>query len=150
DGGSSRWSPMAFAHDALLDSRMTEVEQARSWSPRVISKLEGLIRDGSDKSLYRINPLAFARDRAMGDAEAIDLFLHAARSGLFEMHWDVLCPQSGMVLESFGTLRTLKTHYACGLCDVSGETELDDFIEVTFSLSPALRRLSFHDPDHLS
>ena len=66
------------------------------------------------------------------------------------MHWDVLCPQSGMVLESFGTLRTLKTHYVCGLCDVSGETDLDDFIEVTFSLSPALRQLSFHEPDILS
>ena len=100
---------MTLVHDALLDSSMTEIEQARSWTPRVISKLEGLIRDGSDRSLYRVNPLAFARDRSIEEAEAIDLFLHAARSGLFEMHWDVLCPQSGMVLESFGTLRTLRT-----------------------------------------
>src|SRR4029453_656295 len=110
----------------------------------------GLIRDGSDRSLYRVNPLAFARDRSIEEAEAIDLFLHAARSGLFEMHWDVLCPQSGMVLDSFGSLRTLKTHYVCGLCDVSGETDLDDFIEGTFSVSPSLRRLSFHDPGSLS
>ena len=100
---------MTLVHDALLDSSMTEIEQPRSWTPRVISKLEGLIRDGSDRSLYRVNPLAFARDRSIEEAEAIDLFLHAARSGLFEMHWDVLCPQSGMVLESFGTLRTLRT-----------------------------------------
>jgi class 3 adenylate cyclase len=141
---------MTSVQDALLDSKMTEIERARSWSPRVISKLEGLIRDGTDTSLYRVNPLAFARDRSIAEAEAIDLFLHAARSGLFEMHWDVLCPQSGMVLESFGTLRSLKTEYVCGLCDVSGETDLDDFIEVTFSLSPDLRRLSFHAPDSLS
>jgi Family of unknown function (DUF5939) len=79
-------------------------------------------------SRYRINPLAFARDRAITEAESIDLFLHATRSGLFEMSWDVVCPQSGMVLDSFGALRTLKTHYVCGLCDVSGETDLDDFI----------------------
>jgi len=78
------------------------------------------------------------------------LFLHATRSGLFEMSWDVVCPQSGMVLDSFGALRTLKTHYVCGLCDVSGETDLDDFIEVTFTVSPQLRRLPFHDPDSLS
>jgi hypothetical protein len=129
---------------------MTEIEQARSWSPRVISKFETLIRDGDDLSLYRVNPLAFARDRAIAEAESIDLFLHAARCGLFEMHWDVLCPQPGMVLESFGALRTLKTHYVCGLCDVTGETGLDDFIEVTFSVSPQFRRLSFHDPDFLS
>ena len=62
------------------------------------------------------------------------------------MRWDVLCPQSGMVLDSFGTLRTLKTHYVCGLCDVTGETDLDDFIQVTFSPTRQLRRMSFHEP----
>ena len=99
---------MAPVADALLEGKMTEIEQVRSWSPRVISKFEALIRDGDDRSLYRVNPLAFARDRAVAEAEAIDLLLHAARCGLFEMHWDVLCPQSGMVLDSFGALRTLR------------------------------------------
>src|SRR4029450_6845311 len=141
---------MTSIQERLLESKMTEIEQARSWSPRVISKFETLIRSGDDLSLYRVNPLAFARDRAIAEAESIDLFLHATRSGLFEMHWDVLCPQSGMVLDSFGALRTLKTHYVCGLCDVSGDTDLDDFIEGTFSLSPQLGRLPFHDPDSLS
>jgi class 3 adenylate cyclase len=141
---------MSGIDDGLLERKMTEIEQARSWSPRVISKFEALIRSSEDLSLYRVNPLAFARDRAIAEGECIDLFLHAARCGLFEMHWDVLCPQSGMVLDSFGSLRTLKTHYVCGLCDVSGETDLDDFIEVTFSASPNVRRLSFHDPASLS
>src|SRR5215468_7861124 len=141
---------MHHVQERLLESKMTEVEQARSWSPRVISKFETLIRGDDDLSLYRVNPLAFARDRAIADDEAVDLFLHAARYGLFEMSWDVLCPQSGMVLDSFGALRTLKTHYVCGLCDLTGETDLDDFIEVTFSLSPQLRLLSFHEPGALS
>ena len=141
---------MSNIQERLLESKMTAIEQARSWSPRVISKFETLLRSGDDLSLYRVNPLAFARDRSIADAESIDLFLHATRSGLFEMNWDVICPQSGMVLDSFGALRTLKTHYVCGLCDVTGETDLDDFIEVTFSVSPQLRRLPFHDPDSLS
>ena len=141
---------MISIQERLLEGKMTEIEQARSWSPRVISKFETLIRSGDDLSLYRVNPLAFARDRAVTEAESIDLFLHATRSGLFEMSWDVVCPQSGMVLDSFGALRTLKTHYVCGLCDVSGETDLDDFIDVTFTVSPQLRRLPFHDPDSLS
>jgi hypothetical protein len=141
---------MSNVQDRLIESRMTEIEQARAWSPRTISKFETLIRSGDDLALYRLNPLAFARDRAIAEAECIDLFLHAARSGLLEMNWDVVCPQSGMVLDSFGALRTLKTHYVCGLCDVSGETDLDDFIEVTFTVSPQVRRLPFHDPASLS
>jgi len=141
---------MTNIQEWLLESKMTEIEQARSWSPRVISKFETLIRSGDDLSLHRVNPLAFARDRAISEAESIDLFLHATRSRLFEMSWDVVCPQSGMVLDSFGALRTLKTHYVCGLCDVTGDTDLDDFIEVTFTVSPKLRRLPYHDPDTLS
>jgi class 3 adenylate cyclase len=141
---------MTEIRDRLLDSKMTEIEQVRSWSPRVISKFETLIRSGDDLSVYRVNPLAFARDHAIAEPESIDLFLHATRCGLFDMSWDIICPQSGMVLDSFGALRTLKTHYVCGLCDVSGDTDLDDFIEVTFSVSSHLRRLPFHDPDSLS
>ena len=96
--------------ERLLESKMIGIEQVRSWSPRVISKFESLIRSGDDFSLYRVNPLTFARDRGIAEAESIDLFLHATRNGLFDMSWDVVCPQSGMVLESFGALRTLKTH----------------------------------------
>ena len=56
------------------------------------------------------------------------------------MHWDVLCPQSGMVLDSFGALRTLKTHYVCGLCDVIGETDLARIIREAIGDTPTTRR----------
>jgi class 3 adenylate cyclase len=141
---------MAQLDEGLLERRMTEVERARQWSPRVISKFEGLLRSSGEAELHRANPLAFARERGVGESEAIDLFLHAARAGLFQMNWDVLCPHSGMVLDSFGTLRSLNAHYACGLCNIEGETQLDDFVEVTFTVDPLVRHLSLHDPDQLS
>jgi len=72
---------MADVQDRLLESKMTEIEQARSWSPRVISKFETLIRSGDDLSLYRVNPLAFARDRAIAEAEAVDRIVPCSHSG---------------------------------------------------------------------
>jgi class 3 adenylate cyclase len=141
---------MTFIDEGLLESKMTEIEQARSWSPRVISKFETLIRSGDEVIVHRANPLAFARDRGVAEPESIDLFLHAARAGLVDMHWDILCPHSGLVLESFGKLRALRSHFVCGLCDIDGQTELDDFIEVSFSVSPQVRRLALHDVDNLS
>ena len=129
---------------------MTQVEQARAWSPRVISPVRDLHPQRRGGGLYRANPLAFARERGVAEPEAIDLFFHAARAGLLDMHWDILCPHSGLVLESFGKLRALKSHFVCGLCDIDGETELDDFIEVAFSVSPQVRRLSLHDAENLS
>jgi class 3 adenylate cyclase len=141
---------MASIDERLLENKMTQIEQARTWSPRVISKFETLIRSGDEVSLYRANPLAFARDRGVAEPESIDLFLHAARAGLVDMHWDILCPHSGLVLESFGRLRALRSHFVCGLCDIDGQTDLDDFIEVSFSVSPQVRRLALHDVDNLS
>src|SRR5215831_14581620 len=49
---------MTHVQERFLERKMTEIEQARSWSPRVISKLEALIRSGDDLALYRVNPLA--------------------------------------------------------------------------------------------
>jgi hypothetical protein len=83
---------MAQLDEALLERRMTKVERARAWSPRVISKLEGLLPSDDEAGLHRVNPLAFARERGVIESEAIDLSLHAARAGLFQMGWDVLCP----------------------------------------------------------
>jgi class 3 adenylate cyclase len=141
---------MTSIDERLLENKMTHIEQARAWSPRVISKFETLIRSGDEVSVYRANPVAFARDRGVAEPESIDLFLHAARAGLFDMHWDILCPHSGLVLESFGKLRGLRSHFVCGLCDIDGQTDLDDFIEVSFSVSPQVRRLTLHDVDSLS
>jgi class 3 adenylate cyclase len=141
---------MALVDERLLESKMTQIEQARAWSPRVISKFETLIRSGDEVTVHRANPLAFARDRGVAEPESIDLFLHAARAGLVDMHWDILCPHSGLVLESFGRLRSLRSHFVCGLCDIDGQTDLDDFIEVSFSVSPQIRRLALHDVDNLS
>lgn len=141
---------MSIVSEALLERRMIQVEAVRSWSPRSIAKLESLIRGGDDASLYRVSPLAFGAERGLEATEAVDLFLHATRAGLFQMHWDVLCPQSGMVLESFPALKTLKSHYVCGLCDIEGETQLDDFIEVSFTVSPEVRAIALHRPELLS
>ncbi|MGY4400800.1 hypothetical protein ACVIYL_001603 [Bradyrhizobium sp. USDA 3315] len=66
------------------------------------------------------------------------------------LHWDILCPHSGLVLESFGKLRALRSHFVCGLCDIDGQTDLDDFIQASFSVSPQVRRLALHDVDNLS
>jgi hypothetical protein len=48
---------MMLLQERLLESKMIGIEQIRSWSPRVISKFESLIRSGDDFSLYRVNPI---------------------------------------------------------------------------------------------
>lgn len=136
--------------EKLLDERLEALERARTWSPRVVSKLEALIRTGDDRALFRVNPIKFAADRNMAEAEGIDLFLYASHLGLFEMNWYLLCPVCGMVMESFGSLQSLHDHYHCELCVETFPTILDDYVEINFTVASAIRPILFNTPEKLS
>ncbi|HZR73547.1 adenylate/guanylate cyclase domain-containing protein [Bradyrhizobium sp.] len=133
-----------------LEERLGALEAAKSWSPRVVSRLETLLRSGADEALYRINPIQFATEKSIAEGEAIDLFLHGCVAGLFDMDWQLVCPMCSDVVESFRSLRKLHTHFRCHLCRSDYDAALDDFISVTFTVSPAVRSIRFHRPDALS
>jgi class 3 adenylate cyclase len=133
-----------------LEQCLVALEAAKSWSPRVVSRLEMLLRSGTDEALYRINPIAFATEKSIAEAEAIDLFLHACVAGLFDMDWMLVCPMCSDVVESFRSLRKLHTHFHCHLCQSDYDAALDDCITVTFTVSPGVRSIRFHRPDTLS
>src|SRR5215469_1075154 len=132
-----------------LEQRLGLVEMARSWSPRVISKLESAIRSYQDDDLYRFNPVRHAIQTGMAESEAIALFLHATRSGLFTMEWHLVCTSCGHLVESLRGMGNLHSHYNCDMCFAENEATLDDFIHVTFTVSPEIRRLVFHEPETL-
>ena len=112
--------------------------------------IEHLVREGSDPDLCRINVLAFAGKRNLDEERAIAAFLHAARLGLFELSWNVLCPGCGGVLEAATTLKTVnRDEYDCGLCAAGYKPTLDEMVEVTFTVSPRVRRIAGHSPDSL-
>ena len=141
---------MAAIHEKRLEDRLAELESARTWSPRLISKLESHIRSANDAELLRINPIKFATDKSLNEEEAIDLFLHAAALGLFEMTWNLICPICSCIIESFRALKNLNSHCHCNNCRADLVAALDDMIAVTFTVSPAIRRIGYHDPGTLT
>jgi class 3 adenylate cyclase len=136
-------------NEGELEQRLGLVEMARSWSPRVIAKLENVIRSYQDDDLYRFNPLRYAIQTGMAESEAIALFLHATRSGLFTMEWHLVCGSCGHLVESLRSMGNLHSHYNCDMCFAENEATLDDFIHVTFTVLPEIRRLVFHEPETL-
>lgn len=135
--------------ERALDEGLARLEAARSWSPRVVSRLEALIRDGGDGDLFRINPFTFARQRELSTEEAIDLLLHAAALGLLRMDWLLICPMCACAVESLAHLRAVCRRFRCPLCRNEYEAAMDDFIAVYFSVSPQIRAIRHHRPETL-
>jgi class 3 adenylate cyclase len=137
-------------NETILDEKLSQLERVRNWSPRVISKLETMIRTADDYSLFRINPIQFAAEKGISENEGIDLFLYGTKGGLFEMEWFLVCSSCGQVVESFRELTRLHSHFICNFCSAQNEAHLDDFIQIAFTVSSQVRDNMFRHPEQLS
>src|SRR6266481_9378327 len=122
----------------------------QSADPQTVAAIEGFVAEASDRELCRINAIDFAATRRLDEERVVAAFLHAARLGIFELSWNVLCPGCGGVLDASATLKTVsREEYVCALCAEGYAPTLDDMVEVTFTLSRRVRRIAAHDPDEL-
>jgi hypothetical protein len=116
-----------------------------------VTAIEALVREAPDRALNRVNVLDFAVKNRLDEARAIAAFLHAARVGLFDLSWNVLCPGCGGVLDANASLKTVHTDdYNCALCGAGYKATLDEMVEVSFTVNPRIRRIAAHDPHTLS
>src|SRR5712671_335764 len=112
--------------------------------------IEELVRDAPDRALCRVNVIDFARQAGVDEERAVTAFLHAARLGLVELSWNVLCPGCGGVRDTSATLKSVnKDEYLCALCAAGYHPTLDEMVEVTFTVSRRVRRIAAHDPNEL-
>jgi len=122
----------------------------QSAKPEIVGALERFIQDAPDRKLGRVNALAFAESEGFDEEQVISAFLHSSRLGLFDMSWNILCPGCGGVLDANTSLKTVKAEqYTCALCAAGYEPNLDEMVEVTFTVSPRVRRIAAHNPHQL-
>ncbi len=122
----------------------------KSADPQAGAAIETLIADGTDRQLCRINVLSFAARNGLDEEKVIGAFLHAARLGIFDLTWNVLCPGCGGVLDAAQTLKSVrKEAYDCALCATGYEPTLDEMVEVAFTINPRIRHIAAHDPHML-
>ena len=123
----------------------------QSADPGSVDAIEKLVETAPDRALCRINVVDFAAKTGVDEERAVAAFLHAARLGIFELSWNVLCPGCGGVLDTSATLKSVdQDEYACALCAAGYTPTLDEMVEVTFTVSRRVRRIAAHDPHELS
>src|SRR5438874_8948781 len=122
----------------------------QSADPEAVAEIERFVAEAPDRELCRVNVIDFAARRRLDEERVIAAFLHAARLGIFELSWNVLCPGCGGVLEASETLKSVdREDYHCAWCAAGYAPILDEIVEVTFTLSRRVRRIAAHDPHEL-
>src|ERR1700752_3850601 len=116
----------------------------------VVDLLEHMVRDAPDHALNKMNALDLAGTAGIDEERVIAALLNAVGLGMFEMTWNVMCPSCGGVLSANKSLKTLdRAQYNCAFCAAGYETTLDNLVEVTFAVSPRVRKIAAHNPDQL-
>jgi adenylate cyclase len=110
--------------------------------PELIPPLRERILEGSDDQLVRVRPFALADTWGADRLEVLSLMLHAARAGLFELRWELMCPNCRIPKAEVGTLAQLPNPFHCGTCGISYSADFDQRVELRFSVDPAVRSAS--------
>src|SRR5450432_1963659 len=117
----------------------------------VVDMLDRMVRDAPDHGLNKMNALDLAAKEGIDEERVIAALLNAVGLGMFEMTWSMMCPSCAGVLSANKTLKTLdRAQYNCAFCAAGYETTLDNLVEVTFTVSPRVRKIAAHSPDELS
>ena len=115
-----------------------------------VAMLERMVRDSPDHALNKMNALDLAAKEGIDEERVIGALLNAVGLGIFEMSWNVICPSCAGVLSANKTLKTVdRAQYNCAFCAAGYETTIDHLIEVTFTVSPRVRKIAAHCPDEL-
>lgn len=118
---------------------------------KAVDMLERMVRDAPDHGLNKMNALELAAKDGLDEERVIATLLNAVGLGMFEMTWNVMCPSCAGVLSANKSLKTLNSaQYNCAFCAAGYETTLDNLVEVTFTVSPRVRKIAAHAPDELS
>lgn len=123
-----------------LDERLTQLSNVNV-DETLIQCLRRRLVERSDEEVIRMRPYELAAAWNTDSHETLRLFLHATRAGILNLIWEMMCPNCRVPKEEYNTLGMLTNQFHCDLCGVSYEADFERFVELRFSVHPAIREV---------
>lgn len=139
--------PVPKQRTAVDTARLGQLlEDLRGFSVRdeLVAALHDRILEGSDDQLVKLRAFALADTWNEDRLEVLRLLLYATRCGLFELRWELMCPNCRVPKQEVGSLRELPARFHCEVCGISYGATFDQGVELRFSIHPAVRVASDH------
>jgi class 3 adenylate cyclase len=109
-------------------------------APALLPRLRSRLLQGTDEQVLRVRPFEVADAWGADRLEVLTLFLQATRAGLFELRWEIMCPECRVPSSEVGSLAALPERFHCDACGIDYATDFDEKVELRFSVHPAIRR----------
>ncbi len=135
---------------SALASRLDAVRAGGNFAPSTIDGFAEFLDTAPERALFRMSPLRYAIEHNLPEAEAINLFLHATHVGILDFNWGIVCPGCGSFLTTASSLRTMHMKQFCNICRENIGAEIDNNIEVAFTISPTVRSIQYHTPTRIA
>jgi class 3 adenylate cyclase len=138
--------------DAITSGRVSPIDagnfevRARRFGtapvdPAVRSRLLEHVRSRPDEELTQMRPFELARAWDLDRREVLRGFLHAARAGLVDLHWQLNCPTCRVGAAVASRLADVGRQAHCEACNIAFDLDFAEHVEAVFKVSPAVRKV---------
>jgi class 3 adenylate cyclase len=126
--------PESALHREVLDARLRPLE-----GNGPAGKLKAHLLEAGDLEVIRMRPYELADRWGEERTATLRLFLHAAKAGVLDLVWAVLCPNCRVAAQRVLTLSELRKQVHCETCGIGFGADFADTVEARFAASPAVR-----------
>ncbi|MCM2374954.1 protein kinase domain-containing protein [Aporhodopirellula aestuarii] len=133
--------PLSRNQALRLNQRMDRVMET-GVEPQIADALTTVLQEWSPQELAKLRPLAIAHRTGTDGAKMTDACLVAAKEGVLNLQWDVLCPTCRVSASSSDKLSQIQAHTHCEACDVNFKSNLANAIEMVFQAHPEIRDIN--------
>lgn len=127
--------PVSLPRLNSLLTRLESMPVLKSLIPRMQHRL----LEGTDAEVLGMRPFALAKIWKADPYEVLRLFLYATKIGLFNLSWELICPNCRISKTNYETLKDVSGRFHCDTCGVDYEANLDQYVELRFSVHPEIR-----------
>ncbi|NOY90886.1 MAG: hypothetical protein GXP55_06700 [Deltaproteobacteria bacterium] len=124
---------------AELRQRVRRVSSARVDS-ELRDRLETLIAEAPDEAVQQMRPFALAKAWQASRRDTLETFLHATRSGVVDLRWQVDCPVCRVSAGVHERLEDVRSEVHCDACGVDYGVGFGEHVEAVFQPNAAIRR----------
>jgi adenylate cyclase len=134
--------PVARGRPTVDRRRLEQLLQVLARAPvdeTMLARLRERVLEGSDDQLAKIRAYALADMWGVERDEMLRVLLHATRAGLFELSWQLMCPNCRVPKATLDDLGELPPQFHCDTCGIVYTVDVDRHLELLFSINPAVR-----------